>query len=346
MKTTLSLAFSESLYRLLLYIYPRKFRRLYSREMMLVFRDCWREAAWQAGTQGIIRFWGFILYELTITVCIEHYRAALAQLQHVLGVKKEHVMANGLLPSLEVFARTDKGIKRPSNEDSMTSVVPQDEQVMAQKGALFVVADGLGGHDAGEIASDLVVRVVTESYYQDTSSDTGAVLVQAMRQANIALSRSIELEGRTVKSMGTTCIAAVVHGATAYIANVGDSRAYIVREGKAQQISQDHSWVAQQVQSGAMTEKEARKHEKSNQIYRCMGERTDVEIDLFTEPVQNGDILVLCTDGLTGVVSDDEIAAIVTQNDPQESTARLIARANENGGPDNITAVVAHISLR
>ncbi|GHO93481.1 hypothetical protein KSF_035290 [Reticulibacter mediterranei] len=345
MKTASLLVLSESLYRLLLYIYPRKFRRMYSREMTLVFRDCWREAEQQAGTQGIIRFWGFILYELTVTVCIEHYRAALAQLQHVLGVEKEHVMANGL-PSLEVFARTDKGIKRPSNEDSMTSVVPQDEQVMTQKGALFVVADGLGGHDAGEIASDLVVRVVSESYYQDTSSDTGAVLVGAMRQANIALSRSIELEGRTAKSMGTTCIAAVVHSPMVYIANVGDSRAYIVREGKARQISLDHSWVAQQVRSGVMTEEEARKHEKSNQIYRCMGERTDVEIDLFTEPVQNGDILVLCTDGLTGVVSDEEIATIVTNNDPQESTARLIACANENGGPDNITAVVAHVSLR
>jgi protein phosphatase len=345
MKTALSLAFSESLYRLLLYIYPKQFRCMYSREMMLIFRDCWREAEQQSGTQGIIRFWGFILYELTITVCIEHYRAVLVQLQRVLGVEKEHVMANGL-PSLEVFARTDKGIKRSNNEDSMTSVVPQDEQVMTQKGALFVVADGLGGHDAGEIASDLVVRVVTESYYQNTSSDTGTALVQAMRQANIALSRSIELEGRTVKSMGTTCIAAVVHGATVYIANVGDSRAYIVREGKARQISLDHSWVAEQVRQGAMTEEEARNHEKRNQIYRCMGERTDVEIDLFTEPAQNGDILVLCTDGLTGVVSDDEIAAIVTNNDPQESTARLIARANENGGPDNITAVVAHVSLR
>jgi PPM family protein phosphatase len=254
-------------------------------------------------------------------------------------------MANNL-PSLEVFARTDKGIKRSNNEDSMVSVVPQDEQVMTQKGALFVVADGLGGHDAGEIASDLVVRVVNESYYQDTSSDTGAALVGAMRQANIALNRCIELEGRTAKSMGATCIAAVVHDATAYIANVGDSRAYIVREGKARQISQDHSWVAQQVQSGAMTEAEARKHEKSNQIYRCMEKHTDVEIDLFTEPVQADDILVLCTNGLTDVVSDDEIAAIVTNNDPQESTARLIARANENGSPDNITAVVAHVSLR
>ncbi len=341
----LALACSENLYRLLLYIYPKKFRRRYSREMTLVFRACWREAEQQAGMPGLISFWSFILYELTITVCIEHYRAALAQLRHVLGVEKEHIMANGL-PSLEVFARTDKGIKRPNNEDSMTSVVPQDEQVMAQKGAMFVVADGLGGHDAGEIASDLVVRIVSESYYQDTSSETGAALVQAVRQANIALSHSIELEGRSVKSMGTTCIAAVVQGATLYVANVGDSRAYIVREGKAQQISQDHSWVAEQVRSGAMTEAEARKHEKSNQIYRCMGERTDVEIDLFTEPVQNGDILVLCTDGLTGVVPDDEIAAIVTRHDPQESTTRLIARANENGGPDNITAVVAHVSLR
>jgi serine/threonine protein phosphatase PrpC len=253
-------------------------------------------------------------------------------------------MANTLL-SLEVAARTDKGIKRQLNEDNMTSVVPEDTQVLAQKGALFVVADGLGGHDKGEIASELVVRVVSESYYQDSSTDIGPSLLQAMRQANIALNRSIEQEGRTVESMGTTCIAAILHGTTAYVANVGDSRAYIVRAGKAQQISLDHSWVAEQVRLGNLTEEEARKDERSNQIYRCMGERTDVEIDLFTEPVQDGDILVLCTDGLTNVVRDEELAAIVTQYDSQESTTRLIARANENGGPDNITAVVVYVSL-
>jgi serine/threonine protein phosphatase PrpC len=340
-----ALTFSERLYRLLLCLYPARFRHTYCREMTLLFRDCYREARQQPGARGMIRFWGFILYELTITACVEHYRTVLATFRHLMGVEeKEFLMANALF-SLEVAARTDKGIKRQLNEDNMTSVVPEDTQVLAQKGALFVVADGLGGHDKGEIASELVVRVVSESYYQDPSTDIGPSLVRAMRQANIALSHSIEQVGRTADSMGTTCIAAILHDSTAYVANVGDSRAYIVRKGQARQISLDHSWVAEQVRLGNLTKEEARNHEKSNQIYRCMGEHTDVEIDLFTEPVQDGDILVLCTDGLTNVVTDEEIATIVTQYNSQESTARLIARANENGGPDNITAIVVHVSL-
>jgi serine/threonine protein phosphatase PrpC len=336
---------SERLYRLLLCLYPARFQRIYSREMLLLFRDCYREARQQAGARGLIRFWGFILSELTITACIEHYRTMLTTFRHLMGVEeKEFLMANGLL-SLEVAARTDKGIKRLLNEDNMTSVVPEDTQVLAQKGALFVVADGMGGFDKGEVASELVIQKVRDYYYQDASTDLGTSLVQAIQQANTALRQLVKAQGESVKSMGTTCIAAILHDATVYIANVGDSRAYIVREGQAQQISLDHSWVAEQVLLGALTKEEARTHEKRNVITRCIGTQDDVEIDLFTEPVQDGDILVLCTDGLVGVVTDEEIASIVTQYNSQESTARLIARANENGGPDNITAIIVHVSL-
>jgi PPM family protein phosphatase len=340
-----ALTLSERLYRLLLRLYPPKFRRIYRREMLLLFRDCYRETEQQAGTRGIIRFWCFILYELTITACVEHYRTMLAQLQHLMGVEeKEFLMANALL-SLEVAARTDIGIKRSHNEDSVASVVPQDSQVLAQKGALFIVADGMGGFNKGEVASNLVIQKVSDYYYQDASTDIGASLVQAIRQANLALRQHIETQEEAVKLMGTTCIAAILHDATVYIANIGDSRAYIVREDQAQQISQDHSWVAEQVRLGTLTREEARTHEKRNIITRCIGTEDNVEIDLFTEPVQDGDILVLCTDGLTNVVRDEELAAIVTQYNSQESTARLIALANENGGPDNITAVVVHVAL-
>ncbi|HEU0001771.1 MAG TPA: hypothetical protein VFQ36_12780, partial [Ktedonobacteraceae bacterium] len=110
-------------------------------------------------------------------------------------------------------------------------------------------------------------------------------------------------------------------------------------------ISQDHSWVARQVRIGAMTEEEARTHEKRNVIYRCLGTEDYVEVDLFTEAVQDGDILVLCTDGLTGLVTNAEIGAIVERYGPEESVQRLVALANENGGPDNITAVVARVSV-
>ncbi len=343
-----ALTLSERLYCLLLWLYPPKFRRIYRREMLLLFRDCYREARQKAGIREIIRFWCFILYELIITASVEHYRTMLALLRHLMGVEeKELLMANALL-SLEVAACTDKGIKRPSNEDSVASMVPQDAQVLTQKGALFIVADGMGGFNLGDVASNLVVQQVSEYYYQDTNTDIGTSLVQAIRQANLALRQYIAAEAEKdfdARRMGTTCIAAILHDTTAYIANIGDSRAYIVREGQARQISQDHSWVAEQVRLGNLTSEEARSHEKRNVIYRCLGTEDDVKIDLFTEPVQDGDILVLCTDGLTNVVRDEELAAIVTQYNSQESTARLIALANENGGPDNITAVVAHVSL-
>ncbi len=246
---------------------------------------------------------------------------------------------------LEVGSRTDTGRKRPNNEDNMISVVPDDGSVMDSKGALFVVADGLGGHDKGEVASELIVHAVKKLYYEDESSnDIASSLLHAIQEANASLYKDILDSGATERSMGTTCIAAVLHGANAYVANVGDSRAYLIRQGQVRQVSQDHSWVAEQVRAGLLTEEQARVHGQRNVITRCMGAHSDVEVDVFTETVQEGDVLVLCTDGLSGVVSDEEIGSIVQQYEPQESVEQLIAHANEKGGPDNITAVVARIS--
>ena len=143
--------------------------------------------------------------------------------------------------------------------------------------------------------------------------------------------------------MGTTCVAAVLRGNMAYIANVGDSRAYIVRGGQVKQVSQDHSWVAEQVRAGLLTEDQARTHAQRNVITRCLGTQADVEIDVFPEPIEENDALVLCTDGLSGLVTDDEIRRIVNQSGPQESVYHLVERANENGGPDNITAIVVSV---
>jgi serine/threonine protein phosphatase PrpC len=145
--------------------------------------------------------------------------------------------------------------------------------------------------------------------------------------------------------MGSTCIAAVLLGEHVYVANVGDSRAYIVREGQARQISLDHSWVEELVREGRITPDQARGHGLRNVITRCIGTQEQVEVDIFTEAVQDGDVLVLCTDGLSGLVEDDEISAIVEQYGPQESASHLIACANERGGTDNVTAIVAKVAL-
>ncbi len=243
---------------------------------------------------------------------------------------------------LDVAQLTDVGRKREHNEDNMAFVIPKDPLVMTNKGALFIVADGMGGHAAGEVASEIAVDTVSNMYYQDDSDDVAVSLLRAIRRANASIhQRSAENMLRT--GMGTTCVAAVLRGNMAYIANVGDSRAYLLRGSQVKQISQDHSWVAEQVRAGLLTEDQARTHAQRNVITRCLGTQAEVDVDVFHEELNEGDSLVLCTDGLSGLVSDEELLRIVDQFVPQESVYHLVERANENGGPDNITAIVARV---
>src|SRR6266568_3524783 len=243
---------------------------------------------------------------------------------------------------LDVAQLTDVGRKREHNEDNMAFVIPKDSQVMASKGALFIVADGMGGHAAGEVASEIAVDTVSNMYYQEDSNDVAVSLLRAIRRANASIhQRAAENLLRT--GMGTTCVAAVLRGNMAYIANVGDSRAYLLRGTHVKQISQDHSWVAEQVRAGLLTEEQARTHAQRNVITRCLGTQAEVDVDVFHEELHEGDSLVLCTDGLSGLVSDEELQRIVDQFVPQESVYHLVERANENGGPDNITAIVVRV---
>ncbi len=243
---------------------------------------------------------------------------------------------------LDVAQLTDVGRRREHNEDNMAFVIPKDSQVMASKGALFIVADGMGGHAAGEVASEIAVDTVSNMYYQEDSNDVAVSLLRAIRRANASIhQRAAENLLRT--GMGTTCVAAVLRGNMAYIANVGDSRAYLLRGNQVKQISNDHSWVAEQVRAGLLTEEQARTHAQRNVITRCLGTQAEVDVDVFQEELCEGDSLVLCTDGLSGLVSDEELHRIVDQFVPQESVYHLVERANENGGPDNITAIVVRV---
>lgn len=243
---------------------------------------------------------------------------------------------------LDVAQLTDVGRKRDHNEDNMAYVIPKDPQVMAYKGALFIVADGMGGHAAGEVASEIAVDTVSNAYYQDDNDDVRTSLLQAIRRANAAIHQRAA-ENMLRSGMGTTCVAAVLRGNVAYIANVGDSRAYLVRKAQIRQVSQDHSWVAEQVRAGLLTEEQARTHAQRNVITRSLGTQPEVEIDFFQEFLEEGDSLILCSDGLSGLVNDEELQRTVEQFGPRESVYHLVERANENGGPDNITAIVAHI---
>lgn len=261
-----------------------------------------------------------------------------------MGLEKEVPNLDHLL-QISAALHTDVGRKRSINEDSMVSVIPDDPRILLKKGALFVVADGLGGHTKGEVASQLTVDAIRNVYYQEMqSSDIASLLLHAVQRANEVIYHQSDVEDKTsFGAMGSTCTAAVLHENIAYIANVGDSRAYIIHEGLARQISQDHSWVAEQVRTGKLTRGQARGHARGNIITRCLGTHQDVEVDIFVEPLQDGDALVLCSDGLSNLVSDEELSAFVEQYEPQDSVVQLVACANDRGGIDNITAIVVRV---
>lgn len=270
---------------------------------------------------------------------IAEHKSIIERIKHAFfkGVGKDRCVR------LMAAQRTDVGLKRQHNEDTVAYIIPKDQEILARKGALFVVADGMGGHAAGEVASEMAVSTITTLYYQD-EDDASECLLRSIKYAN-ALIFQKAMENVEHNGMGTTCVAAVLLGEIAYIANVGDSRAYLVRKGQVRQISQDHSWVAEQVRAGTMSEADARQHEMRNMITRSLGSLPEVEVDIFAEMVQEGDTLVLCSDGLSGMISDGEILAIVDHYSPQESVYRLIERANAYGGNDNITALVVRISF-
>ncbi|MGH2494967.1 MAG: PP2C family protein-serine/threonine phosphatase [Ktedonobacteraceae bacterium] len=161
-------SFSYRLYGLLLRCYPAPFRRMYAQEMAHIFRDSYREAAWQHGRSGVLRLWGIVLYDLGISLFIEH----LSAFKELLKPIEERHGKNYMSVTNIIFAqRTDIGRERQSNEDSVISILPEDQQVVASKGVLFVVADGLGGHTRGEVASQMAVNTVRDVYYQQQSND-------------------------------------------------------------------------------------------------------------------------------------------------------------------------------
>jgi protein phosphatase len=242
---------------------------------------------------------------------------------------------------LEVSSRSDVGRVRELNEDSLGMYHPTDAQERAHKGELFLVADGMGGHLSGEVASRLAVESVVRFYTAWRGDDVRAGLVSAVQQANAQI-RARGGEQSSALRMGTTLVGALLRGNELHVVNVGDSRAYRVRNGRIEQLSRDHSIVAEQVARGLIDAEKAR-YLPRNRITRALGHRETVEVDHFLHTLQVGDVIVLCTDGLTGQVQDAEIATLVTQYSPEEATARLIELANQRGGPDNISVIVVRV---
>ena len=239
---------------------------------------------------------------------------------------------------------SDVGKKREHNEDSCVLCTPEDVALAEQRGLLLAVADGMGGASAGECASRMALETIVEKYYTSPSGSVPDRLREALEDAN---SRVFE-ESEAIPEyhgMGTTASVLVVHGDCAYIAQVGDSRVYVSRgkEGLLQ-ITHDHSLVAEQVRSGYISAEEARNHSLKNLITRAVGIKSTVKIDLFSFRLKQGDTMLICSDGLSNLVKDEEISRVLEMDNLQGAARILVGRALDEGGSDNVTAVLVRVT--
>ncbi|HZO17392.1 MAG TPA: Stp1/IreP family PP2C-type Ser/Thr phosphatase, partial [Gemmatimonadaceae bacterium] len=261
--------------------------------------------------------------------------------------------------TVHVLGRTDVGRTREHNEDAflvadLTSGAVTDQgeaasYTLGPRGVLFMVADGLGGAAAGEIASGMAVDVVLQelrrTWVSAPTRDPDTFAHALKKACDVANTRIYEyaMKNPDHRGLGTTATIAGLLGDRLYLVQVGDSRAYIVRGGVAQQITKDQSLMQRLIEAGELTPEEAEHSERRNIILQALGPEPTVKIDLTHQHVRRGDRLVLCTDGLSGQVRKEEIARVVAQEtDLATAGQSLIDRANENGGPDNITVVIAH----
>jgi PPM family protein phosphatase len=249
------------------------------------------------------------------------------------------------LSKFEIVAsiQTDKGCVRSSNEDNGRYVVPSDSAILINKGVLAIVADGMGGHSAGEVASQIAVEVVSQVYYQYEGEHHQA-LEQAFKKANASILEAARKDNE-LRGMGTTCTALVLCNNLAYAAHVGDSRLYMVRDNQLYLMTEDHSAVMEMVKHGIIKPEEARHHPDKNVILRALGTNPNLEVSTWSEPVlvQEGDTFLLCSDGLYDLVEDEEILQILISTDPFAAGEQLINLAKQRGGHDNITVAILNL---
>ena len=245
---------------------------------------------------------------------------------------------------VQARAATDIGLKRSMNEDRYGLWLPEERVVRERRGVLLVIADGMGGARAGEVASQTAVEKVLESY-REAQGEPLEDLQVAMIAANHAVHNESLLHPE-LSGMGTTLTALVLRGSGAFLAHVGDSRAYLVRGGRARQLTMDHSLVAQLMRAGHLTPEEARVDPRRNVVTRSVGAAPVVQADVtaLAEPLRAGDTLLLTTDGLHGLVSDEELGAAASDPDLDAVCGRLVALARQRGGPDNITVIAARLA--
>lgn len=244
---------------------------------------------------------------------------------------------------LEFAAKTDLGRVRENNEDKFDWWAPDSPLLLANRGRVFAVADGMGGHAAGQIASEMALKAFANAYFAGTNGRIEDALVRAITQANaMVFDTARAIPSRS--GMGCTLVLVAIVDSDAYVAWAGDSRAYLIRKGIATQLSCDHSLVEEQVQLGIISREEAAHHPRRNVITRSLGPEASVVPEVVRQPLQGADTILLCSDGLTGVVSDEEIAERAPSGSVSFACRDLIDLANSRGGQDNVTVAIIRVA--
>jgi protein phosphatase len=247
---------------------------------------------------------------------------------------------------VEVAGVSDVGCQRQNNEDCYAYWEPASDLEYARKGRLAIVADGMGGHEGGQEASSIAVDTIRQIYAETPDGDPHSLLAAAFREAHERI-RQYAAKNPQLRGMGTTATAIVLLSKQLYYSHVGDSRLYLVRAGQTSRLTQDHSYVSRLVADGIITAEEAESHPQRHILTTALGAGAEFSLDTPEHPIalEAGDVLVLCTDGLWGLVADHEVGqqAVLAKN-PAEICHVLVEMAKQRGGPDNITVQVLRIN--
>jgi serine/threonine protein phosphatase PrpC len=250
-------------------------------------------------------------------------------------------------PGIEAATLTDVGLQRENNEDSFLYWEPDSEPEFRHKGRLAVVADGMGGYEGGQEASRLAVETVRHIYDRDFNGDAQHTLLTAFQAAHDSIQR-YAVEHPEFHGMGTTCTAVSILDHELRFAHVGDSRLYLVRPDSITRLTRDHSYVGRLVENGIVRSEDAESHPQRHILTAALGSGRDVTPDAPTQPIAlaDGDTLILCTDGLWSVVSEQDLAQLARKNSPADACRKLVQLALQRGGPDNVTLIVLRVSSR
>ncbi len=243
--------------------------------------------------------------------------------------------------NLSAGCATHPGRGRAVNEDSLGLPKGIPQATLARKGHLYIVADGVGGYQAGDVASQMAVEIIRRVHYQDPDPDIAASLQSAVAAANAEIYR--QAQQPAYAQMGTTVVAAVARGDELIVANAGDSRAYLLHGGALQQLTSDHTWVAERVAAGLLTPEEAARHDMRHIVTRSLGAEPTVEVDVRSHRLLPGDRLLLCSDGVWEPVAETEKTRLLRHGKPQAAAAALVNQAVAAGGADDATALVVEV---